>query len=70
MMRKACKRKEQDTDFEEKKMHLSLGGGAGAASLGPGEEEDPDLAAYAGFPPPSSPVIKREKEEYLRLSDR
>lgn len=73
MLRKACKRKEQDTDFEEKKMHLSLGGGGGrGGSLGPGgEEDDADLAAYAGYPPPDSPpVVKREREEYLKISER
>lgn len=80
MMRKATKRKEQDTDFEEKKMHLSLAASGRAGSLGP-DEEDPELAAYAGYAPPAprSPppgLVKRERErerereDYYRQAER
>jgi hypothetical protein len=78
MMRMASKRKEQDTDFEEKKMHLSLQGAGGARGISPSaaDDEDPDLAAYTGGgyiagASPKAPVKKeREREEYYRHAER
>lgn len=59
MLRIANKRKEQDMDFEEKKLHLSVGGVV----------HDPDAelayaAAAVGASPPRDPAAHRDPDVY------
>lgn len=71
MMLKANKRREQEPDFEEKKMYLTGGTGGRGGSIGPMDDDDLDLAAYAGYPASlSPPVVKREYDEYYRQTEK